>query len=41
MITGHGRIIYVDGDAYEGFWMNGNARGFGIYYHYDGARYEG
>jgi hypothetical protein len=31
----------VDGDIYDGEWMNDRANGQGIYLHVNGARYEG
>jgi hypothetical protein len=31
----------VDGDVYEGSWLDDKADGYGIYVHNDGAKYLG
>ena len=41
MANGYGRVIYADGDMYEGEWKDDKAQGKGIYIHADGAKYEG
>jgi hypothetical protein len=33
--------VHIDGDVYEGNWVNDKANGFGLYIHVNGARYEG
>ena len=39
--NGRGRLVHVDGDVYEGNWVNDKANGQGVYIHVNGARYEG
>ena len=41
MANGKGRLIYPDGDVYEGQMNNDKAHGKGVYNHSDGSRYEG
>ena len=42
MANGYGRVIYADGDMYEGEWKDDKAQGKGIYIHAEtGAKYEG
>lgn len=41
MAQGHGRLIHVKGDVYEGQWKDDKADGFGIYTHNNGNRYVG
>jgi hypothetical protein len=31
----------VDGDVFEGEWLDDKANGYGVYVHQNGARYEG
>ena len=38
---GFGKLTHVNGDTYEGEWMNDMAHGRGIFTHYRGVRYEG
>ena len=33
--------MHIDGDVYDGAWVNDKANGFGVYIHVNGARYEG
>ena len=33
--------MHVDGDVYDGDWLNNKANGQGIYSNVKGARYEG
>jgi len=39
--NGRGRLVHVDGDVYEGNWVNDQAEGYGVYLHKNGASYEG
>ena len=32
---------HVDGDVFEGEWLDDKANGYGVYVHQNGARYEG
>lgn len=41
MANGKGRLIHVDGDVYEGDWLNDKAHGQGVYMHLNGAKYTG
>lgn len=41
MMSGYGRLIYAQGDFYEGFFKEGMADGNGVYQHYMSSRYEG
>ena len=41
MAHGNGRLIYINGDIYEGNWVEDKAYGQGNYYHADGAKYSG
>ena len=36
-----GKFTHIDGDVYEGNWVNDKANGTGIYIHVNGAKYEG
>lgn len=38
---GKGKFIHVDGDLYEGEWIDDKANGYGVYIHANGTRYEG
>jgi len=39
--SGKGKFFHVDGDIYDGQWLNNKANGNGIYTNIKGARYEG
>ena len=39
--TGHGVIVWANGDRYEGDWRDDNANGHGVYVSANGDRYEG
>lgn len=41
MANGRGRLIHIDGDIYEGEWVDDKADGKGVYIHKDGASYSG
>ncbi len=46
MANGKGRLIHVDGDVYEGDWVDNKAEGKGLFINFsekygEGARYEG
>ena len=41
MANGYGRLVYREGDVYEGKWTEDKANGFGVYTHLNGLRYEG
>jgi len=41
MAHGKGKFFHVDGDIFEGIWVEDKASGFGIYTHANGAKYEG
>lgn len=41
MAHGKGMFYHVDGDVFEGTWVEDKACGFGIYTHANGAKYEG
>jgi hypothetical protein len=34
-------MLYSNGDAYVGEWMNEKAYGYGTYWHFDDVKYEG
>ena len=36
-----GKFQHVDGDIFEGEWMDDKANGHGVYIHVNGAKYEG
>lgn len=38
-INGKGKIIFADGDSFEGEWVDDKACGFGVYIHRNGAIY--
>ena len=38
---GKGKLVHIDGDVYQGEWMNDMANGKGVYIHSGGAQYEG
>ena len=40
-INGKGKIVYDDGDSYEGEWKDDKAHGFGVYISHNGSVYEG
>jgi len=40
-MNGYGRMIYVDGESYEGNWVDGKRNGEGIIYYPDGTFYRG
>lgn len=40
-LTAKGVFTHVDGDLYEGQWVNDKANGFGTYKHTNGAQYNG
>ena len=39
--NGKGKMIWKNGDIYEGEWKNDNKEGKGIYYKNDGSKYDG
>jgi hypothetical protein len=41
MAHGKGKFYHVDGDVFEGTWIEDKACGFGVYTHANGAKYEG
>ena len=41
MANGKGRLIYENGELYEGQWTNDLKHGKGVFIHADGTRYEG
>lgn len=49
MANGKGRLYHANGDIYDGVWFckiikdweDHKSKGYGIYIHSDGARYEG
>ncbi len=42
MANGHGRLIYNNGDIYEGEWLNNKNHGYGHYHQYkDGINFSG
>ena len=41
MANGKGRLIHVDGNYYEGDWLDDKASGSGSYYNLNGAQYIG
>lgn len=34
-------MLHSNGNAYDGDWKNNMANGYGIFYDFDGSRYEG
>jgi hypothetical protein len=41
MANRRGRLIHVDGEYYEGWWLNNKANGYGKYVDKMGNIYEG
>ena len=41
MAHGKGKFYHVDGDIFEGHWVEDKANGYGVYTHANGAKYEG
>jgi hypothetical protein len=41
VILRFGKLIYDNGEYYEGEWMRGKRHGKGIYVYIDGSRFEG
>lgn len=40
-MNGHGRMVYLDGECYEGDWLHGKRSGQGILKYTDGTFYKG
>ncbi len=36
-----GKFYHLDGDIFEGEWLDDQANGYGIYYHSNGNTYKG
>ena len=41
MANGFGKMVYADGNVYEGGWTEDKGNGNGIYSHFDCSNYKG
>ena len=40
-MNGYGKLIFVSGDVYEGYYKDDLMHGQGFYYWNDGSKYDG